>query len=359
MSPTKLMVSLVTTVLNDKEGCAAFFQQMEAQTYLPDEIIIVDGGSKDGTWDFLQNYQPKQQYSVHLLQEIGCNVARGRNLAIAQGKHEIIVSTDIGCHWEPQWLEELAQPLIEDPELEAVMGSWQVRWEDLNSDWAKVEYALLNQPKFIAHSQSHASSRAIAYRKSLWEKIGGYPEDLTLAGDDMIFGLMLHQLTNRVSCAPIPRCYWERPRTLQSFCKEARRNFRGGGEAGIWLDYGLLVGGKLFLETLLLLLALIWLLFSDPNWVGLLLLISFLVVAGLRLFKLIPAIKRFCEYGYSTQWFKLIAFEYLTKFWGVVGYWEGFLSGFKNCHQCRHRLNNRRFVNNGMIETDAVTHLTR
>ncbi|MGA7935098.1 MAG: glycosyltransferase, partial [Kovacikia sp.] len=237
------MISLVTTVLNDQEGCVLFFAQMEAQTLLPNEIVIVDGGSKDGTWEFLQNYQPKQSYPLRVIQEAGCNVARGRNLAIARAQHPIIVSADIGCIWDRRWLEELAQPLLSNPQLDAVMGSWKVRQEDLKSDWARVEYALLNEPEFIATPKSHASSRAIAYRKSLWEKIGGYPEDLTLAADDMVFALLLHQKTDRVDCAPIPRCYWGRPTGLKSFCKEARRNFRGAGEAGIWFNHGLLVGG--------------------------------------------------------------------------------------------------------------------
>jgi glycosyltransferase involved in cell wall biosynthesis len=331
------MISLVTTVLNDQQGCAAFFTQMEAQTYLPDEIVIVDGGSKDGTWEFLLNYKPNQPYSLQVTQEIGCNVARGRNLAIAQAQHEIIVSTDIGCAWEPQWLEELARPLLEDSQLEAVMGSWQVRWEDLKSDWAKIEYALLDGPKFIATPKSHASSRAIAYRKSLWGKIGGYPEDLTLAGDDMVFALLLHQTTDRVTCAPIPRCYWERPATLKSFCKETRRNFRGGGEAGIWLKYGILVGGRLLCEALLLLISL-WLLFTSPLWVAAIFLSSFLIIAGLRFMRLVLAIGRFNAYGNSDGGVRIVFFEYLIKFWSVVGYWEGFLSGLKHCQECRERL---------------------
>ena len=332
------MISLVTTVLNDRQGCEDFFSQIEVQTYLPDEIVIVDGGSKDGTWDFLQNYQPNQPYSLRVIQEVGCNVARGRNLAIAKAQNDIIVSTDIGCTWEPQWLEELARPLLEDSQLEAVMGSWQVRWEDLKSDWAKVEYALLNEPKLIATPKSHASSRAIAYRKALWEKIGGYPEDLTLAGDDMVFALLLHQTTDRVTCAPIPRCYWERPVALKSFCKEIRRNFRGGGEAGIWLKYGLLVGGRLVLEPFLLLIGLVGLLVGLPSWVAALFLISFFVIVGTRLVRLTSAIERLNTYSYSNRLLRILIFEYLTKFWSVVGYWEGFLAGLKHCQECRARL---------------------
>lgn len=337
------MVSLVTTVLNDKQGCAAFFSQMEGQTYLPNEIVIVDGGSTDGTWKFLQNYQPNKSYSLRVFQEIGCNVARGRNLAIAHAQNDIIVSTDIGCTWEPQWLEEIAKPLLENKQLDAVMGSWQVRWEDLKGDWAKVEYAFLNEPKLIATPKSHASSRSIAYRKSLWEKIGGYPEDLTLAGDDMVFALLLHQITNSVTCAPIPRCYWQRHVTLKSFCKEARRNFVGGGEAGIWLNYGILVGGRLLLEIMLLFIGFIWLLFASQTWIVVIFISGFIISTGERFMGLIPAIRGFNAYGYRDGWLRIAVFEYAIKFWSIVGYWEGFWRGLKHCNQCRERLNSLKF----------------
>ncbi len=332
------MISLVTTVLNDRQGCAAFFKQMEAQTMLPDEIVIVDGGSKDGTWEFLQTYQTTKGYTLKVIQDIGCNVARGRNIAIKKASYDIIVSTDVGCIWEPQWLEELAQPLLDNPDIDAVMGSWQVRWQDLTSDWAKVEYALLGQPQMIATPTSHASSRAISYRKSLWSEIGGYPEDLTLAGDDMVFALLLHQTTNKVACAPIPRCYWERPVTLQSFCKEARRNFFGGGEAGIWFKHGLLVGSRLVLEAGLLITAFCSLLLAQPLAISLLLFGLFLASFTHRLIRLMPAIRYLEDFSYLDRWRRIILFEYATKFWGIVGYWKGFVAGAKNCTECRERL---------------------
>jgi glycosyltransferase involved in cell wall biosynthesis len=334
--------SLVSTVLNDCEGTRAFFRQIELQTQRPHEIIIVDGGSTDGTWELLQTYARDGAIPLQVYQEKGCNVARGRNLAIERAQYSLIVSTDIGCILAPQWLEELVQPLATSLDLEAVMGSWQVRWEDLQGEWAKVEYALLNAPSLIATPTSHASSRAIAYRKSLWEKIGGYPEDLTLAGDDMVFALLLHQHTQQVASAPVPRCFWERPSSLKAFCKEARRNFRGAGEAGIWLDYGILTSLRLGLELLSLPVILLGVLGVIPleisgGFAGL-----FLLSIGQRILRLRPAMQRLATYGDGNAWLKLLYFEYLTKVWANVGFWDGFTTGLKNCQDCRNRLKYRK-----------------
>jgi hypothetical protein len=31
-------------------------------------------------------------------------------------------------------------------------------------------------------------------------------------------------------------------------------------------------------------------------------------------------------------------FEYLIRYWGVVGYWEGFFGGRRKCRECRSRI---------------------
>lgn len=342
MSNTDSKTSLVTTVLNDLEGCRAFFEQMALQSMRPDEIVIVDGGSKDGTWEFLQSFSTAA-FAVKASQDKGCNVARGRNLAIEQATHDIIVSTDVGCQWSPEWYEELARPLIENPDLDAVMGSWMVRSQDLGDVWSRVEFAIQNGPKLNAQKDSHSSSRAISYRKSLWKKIGGYPEDLTLAADDMVYALLLHATTTRTVGASIPRCFWERPQTLRRFCREAERNFFGAGEAGIWADYGVYVGGRLAFEAVMPILGVVlalveWFVLHRIPLIGPAFILLGLASAGLRLLKMLPAIQRFNSTGRSDGWWRVPVFEYATKYYGIRGYWRGRRHGAKTCTDCRRRL---------------------
>jgi len=327
-------VSLVTTVLNDKDGIERFFREMACQTMQPDEIVIVDAGSTDGTWELLQLRAGDTR--VKAIQEKRCNVARGRNLAIAAASNELIVSTDIGCAWEPQWLEELATPLLRDEDCEAVMGSWIVRCEDLRSDWAKVEFAILDTPKMLATSRSHSSSRAIAYRKSLWRTIGGYPEDLTFSGDDLVYALLLQKATEHVAAAPVPRCTWDRHDSFRSYCKEARRYMKGIGEAGFGLKHGVLVGARLLWELLLPLAGLALLLAGV--WAGALVAGLGLISVALRILRLMPAIHRANELHVRNAFWRVLCFEYCTKAWGIIGFWEGFFRGFGVSRHCRKRL---------------------
>src|SRR5262249_49755810 len=135
-------ISLIATVYNDLEGMRLFLDRMEEQTRRPDEIVICDAGSHDGTWELLQEYARSGGIPLVALQELRCRPARGRNLAGKAVKHDIIAVTDIGCDWECQWFEDLIQPFETIPGLEAVLGSWKVRWEDQHTCWAKADYVL-------------------------------------------------------------------------------------------------------------------------------------------------------------------------------------------------------------------------
>lgn len=336
-----LAVSLVTTVLNDLAGTRSFLTQMARQTRPPNEIVVVDAGSKDGTWDFLQSeVAGGRPWQLIVLQEAGCNIARGRNLAIQAACHELIVSTDIGCHWDPDWIAELIEPMRSDLACEAVMGSWRVRWEDQQTPWAMADPLLRGELEFRALTTSHASSRAIAYRKALWQRIGGYPEDLTLAADDMVFVLLLHKASDGVAAAPIPRCIWDRPQTFKSLIIEARRNFRGSAEAGIGLDYFILAGGRILFEWLCIgLLALAVLTGAAPVvWLGFAAFVSALFVWRARSWLGFWRIIR--QRGGRVSLWQVVALDYATRVWALRGYLAGLRHGSKNCQECRRRVRN-------------------
>ncbi len=337
------MISLVTTVYNDREGVEAFFHAMAAQTLLPDEIVITDAGSNDGTWELiLEKSQDKNQGAkVIALQEKKCNVARGRNLAIEKASGDLIVSTDIGCEWDPEWVEELVKPLLNDSQIDLLIGSWAVKHESLHEEWAMTEWALKGDQKLNAQADSYSSSRSIAYRKQVWEKLGKYPEDLTFAGDDAAFHYMIENAGISRMGAPIVRCYWHRHETLKAFLKESYRYGVGEGEGLIHTRAAFLIGGRLLMEPFFLLIGMPLLFWMPP--VGLaLIMISFLSFF-LRCWKLLPATRRLAAKGVKHPLFKILIFVYGTKANWIRGFIEGAIRGISQCKDCRRRLNKNAF----------------
>jgi glycosyltransferase involved in cell wall biosynthesis len=336
------MNSVVSTVFNDRFGLERFFAAMAIQSRMPDEIVIVDAGSLDGSWELLQaeSMRKDPSWNFIIFQEPRCNVARGRNLAIEAATCEIIISTDIGCNWDTEWIEGLVAPLEQNLKYDLVIGSWAVQKSHLSGPWALTEWALKGDQRLEATAESYSSSRSISYRKRCWEALGKYPEDLTLAGDDAVFHYLIEKaMVPRVG-APVVRCWWHRHTTLKGFLKEAFRYGLGDGEAGIRKRDVALIGGRIGMEMIALATVIICLLpiFPLGPWLGVL---GFCLAAGsiaLKLLKMRGAVGRLRTEGVSYPLLRLVTFTYSIKLQWLRGFFIGLQRGAVHCRNCRRRL---------------------
>ena len=106
-----MRVTVISTVLNEGEAIRRLMDSLVAQTRQPDEVVIVDGGSRDNTVTVIQEYAGR--LPLRVLVEPGANISRGRNVAIAAATGDVIASVDAGVWLEPQWLDKLVAPLAE------------------------------------------------------------------------------------------------------------------------------------------------------------------------------------------------------------------------------------------------------
>ncbi len=228
--------TLVSTIFNEASRLKQTITDLEAQTLKPTEIIITDAGSNDGSIAILEKWKKESAIKITILVEKGCNVARGRNLAIEQASTEWIVSTDFGCRFHPQWLETLLTSFLSTQRpnnLKVIGGAFTIVENDVDTLAAKSDYILQRGYPVVMDEYFSVSSRSIAYKKDVWEKIGGYPEWLTLAADDTIFWKLIKKYGFNYTFVEEPLVYWGRHKTNKAFAKEAFRYGLGDGESRI------------------------------------------------------------------------------------------------------------------------------
>ena len=225
--------TLVSTIFNEANRLHLTIEDLNNQSVKPDEIIITDAGSTDGTIDIVKKWQQKASYPIKLLIKPSCNVAEGRNLAIRSSVHEIIVSTDFGCRFHKDWFKSLTDP-FKDQETMVVCGKYSVIEKDQITLPAKAAFIISNGYHVDVSSKNFIpSSRSIAYKKEVFEEIGGYCEWLTLAADDSVFGMELIAKKFKFTRVDLPYVFWGRHSTFKGFNKEAFRYGLGEGEARI------------------------------------------------------------------------------------------------------------------------------
>jgi len=229
---TRKPVSLVATVKNEGDSIWEWLESIRFQTRQPDEIIIVDGGSTDSTVKKIQLYEKLFKLNIKLILAPGSNVAKGRNLAISHAAHEVIAVTDAGCILDREWLNLITLPFDLHPETEISAGYYLARSED---PFGKVVGQLLvpsldklDPRRFLP------SSRSIAFNRSFWEKVGGYPEFLTLSGEDTLFSIKAKKAASQWAFVPDAVVLWSPPNSYRELCVKLFRWGKGDGEAGLF-----------------------------------------------------------------------------------------------------------------------------
>lgn len=110
MSLPKL--SIVMPVLNCHGTIEKAITSVIAQHYANLELIILDGGSKDGTLEIIKRYQAQISY-WHSKQDGSCILAMNEGIQKATG---VLVGVLMGDDWyEPETFSKIAQAVMDNP----------------------------------------------------------------------------------------------------------------------------------------------------------------------------------------------------------------------------------------------------
>ena len=223
-----MKVSIIATVKNEGEALRPLLDSILDQSHPADEVVICDGGSTDDTLAVLDEY--RQWLPLQILSVPGSNISQGRNRAIAAASGDVIASTDAGVVLSPTWLEDLLAPFA-DESVQVVSGWFEA---DPFTDFEVVMGAtVLPAREDVAPEGFLPSSRSVAFRKSAWAAVGGYPEWLEHS-EDLVFDKALRDRFGPFAFAPSAVAYFRPRSSLRAFYRQYYAYARGDGKANLW-----------------------------------------------------------------------------------------------------------------------------
>lgn len=249
----RLRPSLVIPVRDEEDSLPALIDSLQRQTFAPAEVIIVDGGSTDGTVEVARRLTAGDPTCRVLAAGEG-TPGRNRNVGAATATREWVAFTDAGAWAEPDWLERLVDAAARDGAAQVVYGNF----EPVERAFFEQCAALAYPPPKVARPGGRMrgpSTASMMLRREVWQKVGGFPD--MRAAEDLVFMGRIDAGGFRIAWAPDATVWWQLPptlaRTIRRFVLFSKHNVWAGRQRewhyGVARQYA--VGGVFALLALL------------------------------------------------------------------------------------------------------------
>jgi len=173
---TKKTISVIIPTFNRKDMLLEAIKSVFSQTLLPDEVIIVDCESKDGTKDAVLGYSQK----VIFLETQTPGASTQRNIGISQAKGDYIAFLDDDDIWHPDKLKIQMKFLETHPEIAMISSENIPMGCKMKIDRPKWIYGDLYMKLFL---KSFIQTSTVITKMNVFNKIGMFNENYMRAED--------------------------------------------------------------------------------------------------------------------------------------------------------------------------------
>lgn len=195
IDPTEFpFFSIIICAKNEKENLIKFLPEVLNQDYPAFEVLVVDDDSNDGTgailnqlaakYNHLKPYQFKQEK-----QSLGKKEVLSYGISEANGEYLLMTDADC-CPNSNQWLKRMAAGFEGGKDIVLGVGLYEKEETKLNQ-FIQLDtgFIAINYLSFALAGFPYMSvGRNVAYKKSLFNKVGGFKSHLDIpSGDDDLF----------------------------------------------------------------------------------------------------------------------------------------------------------------------------
>lgn len=208
--------SVVIPTYNAERLLPEVLDALAAQSFRDAEVIVVDDASSDNSAQLVGERYPWVRLIVNR-RNGGFVQSCNTGAAAARGRYIVLLNNDTAP--EPAWLAELAKAAVAHPEA-AVIASKLLLYDRrdtlhttgdlLRTDGIPVNRGVWEQD---AGQYDHATAvfsgcgGASAYRKDVWQALGGFDEDFWMYLEDVDFGFRAQLMGFKAVFAPRARVY--------------------------------------------------------------------------------------------------------------------------------------------------------
>jgi glycosyltransferase involved in cell wall biosynthesis len=211
-------VSLVIPLRDEATSLAALIASIDTQRRPPDEVILIDGGSTDGTLNLARQLLSGRK-TMQVIEAGPATPGRGRNVGRSAAQQPWIAFTDAGIELDPSWLEKLVEAAEHHPDVQVVYGTYEPVVRSFLDSCALGAYV---SPRHSHHAGMvrGPSVASMMIRSVTFDDVGGFPD--LRAAEDLIFFDRLDRHGDQVAWAPDAIANWHLPPSITATFRRFR-----------------------------------------------------------------------------------------------------------------------------------------
>ena len=186
MDPTPL-VSIVTPAYEAERFIEGTLRSVMEQTYDRVEHVVMDGGSTDRTTEILASYEEQESYDLRWYSEPDEGMYDAIEKGFERASGDVLAWLNADDKYLP-WAVRIAVDALSEPGVEWVTGH-PAKWNEEGVLSTVRPLRPFYRREWIRRGWYHGRGLGFMQQESmfwtadLWERRGGFPEDVRLAGD--------------------------------------------------------------------------------------------------------------------------------------------------------------------------------
>lgn len=212
-------VAVVIPAYNAEHSLPLCLEALTSQQMPPQEIVVVDDGSTDGTAAVAKSFP-----GVLCVRQANAGPAAARNRGQHECRAEIILYTDADCIPAPDWVAK-SVAAFSGGDIGAVAGSYDISNPD--SRLARCIHAeiLYRHARLMPEYPRSFGSYNVAIRREVFSAVGGFDESYPAAsGEDNDLSYRIRRAGHRIRFEPRSRVGHHHPERVGRYLREQFRH---------------------------------------------------------------------------------------------------------------------------------------
>jgi biofilm PGA synthesis N-glycosyltransferase PgaC len=220
-------MSIIVPAYNEEVTVASSIKSMLSLNYPDYEIIVVDDGSSDNTFNEASKYS---ENGVKVIHQKNTGKPGAINTGIKNASGEVVITVDADSKLHPDALTWIARRFISNPRLGAVAGNVKIdKPTGLLKTLQSLEYTtsinLIRKSQSALHCVMIVPGAIAALKTKVLHEVGYFPSD-TFA-EDFDITMKILKAGYHVEYESRAIAFTQAPDSLEDFMKQRRRWYRG------------------------------------------------------------------------------------------------------------------------------------